>query len=221
VNEIADFIEMASREFNQLSGSHRLEALAGVLVATVALVAAWIHFYRREARKALGLGLAAAALIGVGTWWFLGWLGPHEGCLFQGREDHPPPGSTRAWVALLAAAIPAALVLLREPVRKIRGDGAWGFLTLFTTILFAGLLIGMLGLVGISTSVVLLEPPAHWPGLELFPRDVYYLDRIPVYVDYNTIGLIVVLTLVVSFVFSIYPALKAASYDPIEAIRDE
>jgi ABC-type lipoprotein release transport system permease subunit len=32
---------------------------------------------------------------------------------------------------------------------------------------------------------------------------------------------IVVVTLVISMIFSIYPALRAARTDPIEAIRDE
>ena len=59
------------------------------------------------------------------------------------------------------------------------------------------------------------------PGLEIFPRDIYYLDRIPVYVDYGAIGWIVVWTLLVSLVWSIYPALRAAAADPVEAIRDE
>ncbi|MDP6959575.1 MAG: lipoprotein-releasing system transmembrane subunit LolC, partial [Planctomycetota bacterium] len=59
-----------------------------------------------------------------------------------------------------------------------------------------------------------------WPGLELFKGDVYYLDRIPVFVDTTTIALIVVMTLAVSFVFSIYPALRAAKADPIDAIRE-
>ncbi len=37
----------------------------------------------------------------------------------------------------------------------------------------------------------------------------------------GAIGWIVVWTLVVSLVWSIYPALRAAAADPVEAIRDE
>ena len=59
------------------------------------------------------------------------------------------------------------------------------------------------------------------PGLELFPSDIYYLDRIPVHVDAGALAWIVGVTLVVSVVFSIYPALRAAKADPIESIRDE
>jgi len=40
-------------------------------------------------------------------------------------------------------------------------------------------------------------------------------------VDFRTLGFIVAMTLLVSVVFSIYPALRAAACNPIEAIRDE
>ena len=56
---------------------------------------------------------------------------------------------------------------------------------------------------------------------ELFDRRVYYLDRIPIFVDYRALGVIVAMTLVVSIIFSIYPALRAAASNPVEAIRDE
>jgi lipoprotein-releasing system permease protein len=57
--------------------------------------------------------------------------------------------------------------------------------------------------------------------ISLFPKDVYYLDRIPCEVSYPTIALIVGMTILVSIVASIYPAYRAASYDPVEAIRRE
>jgi len=70
-------------------------------------------------------------------------------------------------------------------------------------------------------AILALGPDVGWPGLELFPRQIYYLDRIPVFVDSSTLATIVVITLLVSLVFSIYPALRAAAANPIEAIRDE
>ncbi|MBI4243470.1 MAG: ABC transporter permease [Planctomycetes bacterium] len=64
-------------------------------------------------------------------------------------------------------------------------------------------------------------PSLSWPGLNIFPRDVYYLDRIPAMVDYNSILITVTSALIVSLISCIYPALLAASMEPVEAIRKE
>jgi lipoprotein-releasing system permease protein len=40
-------------------------------------------------------------------------------------------------------------------------------------------------------------------------------------VSYPTIALIVGMTMVVSILASVYPAYRAASYDPVEAMRRE
>jgi lipoprotein-releasing system permease protein len=69
--------------------------------------------------------------------------------------------------------------------------------------------------------IALTRPDSKFEGYDLFPRHIYYLDRVPVLIDTRAIAWIVVATLVVSVVFSIYPALRAARTDPIEALRDE
>lgn len=221
VNWIADRIEEASREFNQLPRGTARVTLAALVLSVVALIMSWVSFYRRERATALPLGLVAGGLIAAASWLFLTWLAPHSGCYFGDLRDHPQSALLRTAIPLVAGGIPILFALIREPIRKLRGDGAWSFLSLVATLSFSALILSLVGVTAISTSIVALQPQARWPGLELFPRDVYYLDRIPVFVDTSTIGLIVVLTLVVSLIFSIYPALKAASYDPIEAIRDE
>jgi hypothetical protein len=97
----------------------------------------------------------------------------------------------------------------------------WIFFGFAATILFSAFLLAIVAALAIALSVTLLRPEPGWRGLELFSPTIYYLDRIPVHVDYRALALIVALTLVVSVIFSIYPALRAAAADPIEAIRDE
>lgn len=66
------------------------------------------------------------------------------------------------------------------------------------------------------------DPPGPgWPGLNLFPKDVYYLDRIPAEVNYPSILFVVLATMIVSIAATLYPAVRAAMCDPIEAIRRE
>lgn len=56
-----------------------------------------------------------------------------------------------------------------------------------------------------------------------FPLDtnVYYLDSLPVVVDYTNVAAVVIGSLVISFLATIYPAWRAARLDPVEGLRYE
>ena len=55
----------------------------------------------------------------------------------------------------------------------------------------------------------------------LFPAEFYFLSRLPAIVDTREVAVIVGMTLVIAILASIYPAWKAASLDPIDALRHE
>lgn len=55
----------------------------------------------------------------------------------------------------------------------------------------------------------------------LFPSELYFLSRLPSIVDPNEVAFVIAMTLTLAILASIYPAWKAASLDPIQALRSE
>ncbi len=58
-------------------------------------------------------------------------------------------------------------------------------------------------------------------GAELFPADVYFLDKLPADMRFSDVWRIVGMALVLSFLSTLYPAWRAASLQPVEALRYE
>jgi lipoprotein-releasing system permease protein len=58
---------------------------------------------------------------------------------------------------------------------------------------------------------------------ELFPipGDVYFVDHLPAIIDPVDVAMIVVASIAVSFVATIYPAIQASNLEPVDAIRHE
>ncbi|MFI4988730.1 MAG: lipoprotein-releasing ABC transporter permease subunit, partial [Alphaproteobacteria bacterium] len=58
-------------------------------------------------------------------------------------------------------------------------------------------------------------------GQNLFPAEFFYLTQLPAVVDPKEVVMVVLMSLGLSFLASIYPAWRAARLDPVEALRYE
>jgi lipoprotein-releasing system permease protein len=81
-----------------------------------------------------------------------------------------------------------------------------------------GFLGGMLIVWNLDPLVAFIEGLFH---IRIFPGDVYQLDKLPARIEAMDTALILVGSIVISFVATVYPAWRASRQDPIEAIRYE
>ncbi len=58
-------------------------------------------------------------------------------------------------------------------------------------------------------------------GAELFPAQIYFLDKMPATIVWQDVFSVVMMALGLSFVSTLYPAWRAARLDPVEALRYE
>jgi lipoprotein-releasing system permease protein len=95
--------------------------------------------------------------------------------------------------------------------------------------LYTGATIGIGGtLAGALLGIVFcknIESIRHWlEGLihkNLFSDEVYFLSKLPSKMDPQEVLMIIGVSLVLSFLATIYPAWRAAKLDPVEALRHE
>jgi len=58
-------------------------------------------------------------------------------------------------------------------------------------------------------------------GITIFPPEVFFLSSLPSRTNVSEVAMIVGVALVLSFLATLYPAWRAAQYDPVEALRYE
>jgi len=58
-------------------------------------------------------------------------------------------------------------------------------------------------------------------GFKFLPGDIYYLSELPSHVDYANVFIIVIVTMVLCFLSTLYPSWRASRLDPVEALRYE
>ncbi len=86
----------------------------------------------------------------------------------------------------------------------------------------AGTVVGVvLGLIVASNAESLRALISNLTNVPIFPPEVFLLSKLPSRVDSAEVMVVAGLALLLSFLATLYPAWRAAQYDPVEALRYE
>lgn len=87
--------------------------------------------------------------------------------------------------------------------------------------MWGGLIIGFAGtFLGIAFGIGLCYLLKKYQFIQL-PKDIYYIDRLPVALRLEDVGLIAGCAFLIAFLATIYPSAKAARLNPVDALRYE
>lgn len=91
-----------------------------------------------------------------------------------------------------------------------------------TAIGFVGTAVGLvLGLILASNAEAIRAWLSDAIGVRLFPPEVFFLSELPSKIMPGEVALVALMALGLSFLATLYPAWRAAQYDPVEALRYE
>lgn len=81
-----------------------------------------------------------------------------------------------------------------------------------------GTVLGLTGALNLEVVVGLIERVFDF---KVLPPPIYYIDKLPSKVEGATVALIVVISMSISFLATLYPSWKASRLDPVEGLRYE
>ena len=83
---------------------------------------------------------------------------------------------------------------------------------------FVGFLVGL----AICFNIESIRQFLSWvTATELFDPTLYFLSRLPAEIDFGETAAVVIMSLTLSFLATLYPSWRAARLDPVDALRYE
>ncbi len=166
-------------------------------------------------------------------YWVVDWKARNESLFSALRVEKNVMFVILTMIVLVAGfSIASSLVMVvmekRKDIAILKAMGATqgslvGIFTLQGFIIGAlGVGLGFLGGLGLAHYLNEIEGILELLfNIEIFPKNVYYLDSLPVHVRWFDVAVILATALVVSVIAALYPAWRASRLDPVEAIRYE
>jgi lipoprotein-releasing system permease protein len=85
-----------------------------------------------------------------------------------------------------------------------------------------GTLIGVVGGVALAFNIDVVVPAIERVfGVQFLAKDVYYISELPSELRTDDVGVIALVSLVISLLATLYPSLRASRVNPAEALRYE
>lgn len=160
-----------------------------------------------------------------GRYYVQDWLQQNHNLFLALQTEKLVMGIILSLIVLVAALniINPLTMMVIEKTREIGILKAMGAAdkSIRTIFIFEGMFIGILGIVvgligGFILCTLIAKIPIPMPGGGM----VYYIDRLPVKVDPVICYLVIpVMSVILCFVSTLYPARQAAKLEPVEAIR--
>ena len=175
---------------------------------------------------------ATKALLGPGVW-TRDWMQMNRTLFSALRQERVLMFIILVLIILVAAfnIISTLIMMVMEKtgaiaILKAMGASNRGIYRIF---MIQGLVIGLVGMaIGTIAGLLLAwNLPAiattieGWLGIQFFPPDVYVIDQLPVEIRPFDVVAIVVTSVCVSFLATLYPAWNASRLDPVVALRYE
>jgi lipoprotein-releasing system permease protein len=111
-------------------------------------------------------------------------------------------------------------------ILKSLGASNYGIMAIFLSYGFLLAVVGsVLGTAGGIAITHYINDIEYWlsqaTGRSLFPKDIYYFDKIPTNIEPWSVAIVNVVAIGIAVVFSVLPALRAAMLHPVRALRYE